>query len=44
MKDSVFTILSQKPLTDAVYELKLRGDASDVSAPGQCVNLRLDGL
>lgn len=44
MKDSVFTILSQKLLTGAVYELKLRGDVSDITAPGQFVNLRLDGL
>lgn len=44
MKDGIFTILSQTALTDSVYELKLRGDVSDVTAPGQFVNLRLDGL
>ena len=44
MKDSIFTILAQRSLTSSVYELKLRGDTSQVTRPGQFVNLRLEGL
>ena len=44
MKDSIFTILSQRPLTQNVFEIKLRGDTSAITRPGQFVNLRLDGL
>jgi dihydroorotate dehydrogenase electron transfer subunit len=44
MKDSLFTILAQRSLTSNVYELKLRGDPSHTTRPGQFVNLRLEGL
>ena len=44
MKDSLFTILAQRSLTNNVYELKLRGDTSHITRPGQFVNLRLEGL
>ena len=44
MKDSLFTILAQRSLTSNVYELKLRGDPSHITRPGQFVNLRLEGL
>ncbi len=44
MKDSIFTILSQRRLTDSVYEMKLSGDTSHITRPGQFVNLKLDGL
>ena len=44
MKDSVFSILSQLQLTNSVFELKLQGDVSDVTRPGQFVNLKLNGL
>ncbi len=44
MQDSIFTVLSQRQLTQTVYELKLRGDTSAITRPGQFVNLRLDGL
>ena len=44
MKDTEFTVISQRRLTDSVYEMKLTGDASAVTAPGQFVNLRLEGL
>ena len=44
MKDSIFTVVSQQALTDSVWELKLRGDTSAITRPGQFVNLRLDGL
>ena len=44
MKDSLFTVLSRRQLTDSVYEIKLRGDCSAITRPGQFVNLKLDGL
>ena len=44
MKQSTFTILTQRPLTDAVYELRLQGDTSAITRPGQFVNIKLSGL
>ena len=44
MKQSVFQILENKPLTDCVYQMVLQGDTSAITAPGQFVNIRLDGL
>lgn len=44
MKQGRFEIVSNKPLTDSVYRMELRGDVSAVTAPGQFVNVRLDGL
>ena len=44
MNDTIFTILSQRKLTENVFELKLNGDTSRITRPGQFVNLRLEGL
>ena len=44
MKDSLFTVQAMRRLTDSVYEGKFTGDTSDITRPGQFVNLRLDGL
>ena len=44
MKQSVFQILRNTALTDTVYEMVLRGDTSAITAPGQFVNIQLDGL
>ncbi len=44
MKQSVFEVLSNRPLTESVYEMRLVGDTSAITAPGQFVNIRLDGL
>ena len=44
MKQSVFTILSNTALTDSVYKMVLGGDTSAITAPGQFVNIQLDGL
>ena len=44
MKDSIFTLLSQRKLTGNVYEIKLKGDTAPITRPGQFVNLRLEGL
>lgn len=44
MRDEVFTVSSQRKLTDSVYEIRLKGDTSRITRPGQFVNLKLDGL
>ena len=43
MKQSIFTILSNAPLTDSVYKMVLSGDTSAITAPGQFVNIQLAG-
>ncbi len=44
MKQGIFEIVENVPLTDCVYKMILRGDTSAITAPGQFVNIRLDGL
>ena len=44
MKQSIFTIVSNVALTDSVYKMVLEGDTSAITAPGQFVNIKLDGL
>ena len=39
-----FEIISNKKLADITYEMVLSGDCSDITKPGQFVNLKLDGL
>ncbi len=43
MKQSIFTILSNTALTDSVYKMVLSGDTSAITAPGQFVNILLEG-
>ena len=44
MKQSVFEIISNRCLTENVWEMVLRGDTAPITAPGQFVNLQLDGF
>ena len=44
MKQSFFTITENVPLTKTVYRMVLQGDTSDITASGQFVNVKLDGL
>ena len=44
MKQSLFEIIENRPLTKSVYLMRLSGDTSDISASGQFVNLKLDGF
>ena len=44
MKQSLFTITENTPLTKSVYRMRLAGDTSAITAPGQFVNVLLDGL
>lgn len=43
MKQGLFTVCENRPLTDSVYQMKLLGDTSAVTVPGQFVNLRIEG-
>ena len=44
MKQFTFTVEKNEPLTREVYRMVLVGDTSAITAPGQFVNIRLDGL
>ena len=44
MKQELFEIIENTPLTESVYKMTLSGDVSDITAPGQFVNIKLDGL
>ena len=44
MKQGIFEITDNRPLTDTVFRMRVRGDTAAVTAPGQFVDLRLDGL
>ena len=44
MKDSIFTVTENIKLTKDVFRMKLQGDVSDITAPGQFINIKLDGL
>lgn len=44
MKQGIFKIIENTPLTDSVYKMVLSGDVSAITAPGQFVNILLDGL
>ncbi len=43
MKQSIFTIIENTPLTATVLRMRLRGDTSDITAAGQFVNVQLEG-
>ena len=44
MKDTIFTIINNSPLTESVYKMTLSGDTADIISPGQFVNLKIDSL
>ena len=44
MKQGFFQIAENIPLTDSVMRMRLTGDVSDITAPGQFINIKLDGL
>ena len=44
MKQGIYTITSNRPLTADVWEMKLQGDTSAITAPGQFVNIKLEGM
>lgn len=44
MKQVVFKIKENLPLTENVYKMILSGDTGDITCPGQFVNIKLDGF
>ncbi len=44
MKQSIFTIKENKPLTSSIYKMLLVGDTSHITNCGQFVNIKLEGL
>lgn len=44
MKQGLFDITENIRLTEGIYKMCLRGDTSAVTAPGQFINIKLDGL
>lgn len=44
MKQGLFKIIENVPVTDSVIKMKLEGDTSAITRPGQFVNIKLDGL
>ena len=43
MKDTCFTLLASHKIAKNTYEWVLEGDTSDITAPGQFVNIKLEG-
>lgn len=44
MKQSIFTIESNERIAKDIMLMKLSGDTNDITAPGQFVNIKLDGM
>ena len=42
-KKGIYEIRSNEPLTDAVWRMVLAGDTQWITAPGQFVNIALEG-
>ena len=42
-KKGIYTILSNEPLTPAVYRMVLEGDTQYITRPGQFINIELEG-
>ncbi len=43
MTQVFYKVVSNKPIARSVYELRLSGDTSAITAPGQFVNFKVDG-
>ena len=44
MKQSIFEMIENIPLAPSVFRMRLRGDTSAITAPGQFVNIKLEGM
>ena len=44
MIKGIYTVEYNRPLTADVWEMRLLGDTSAITAPGQFINLRIEGL
>lgn len=43
MKQGIYQIAENAPLTSNVYRMRLIGDVSEITKPGQFINIKLDG-
>ena len=43
-KNGIYTVLSNEKLTDTTYKMVLSGDTQYITAPGQFINIQIDGL
>ena len=44
MKKGLFEIVSNDNIAKSVWKMILRGDTSDITKPGQFINIELDGF
>ena len=44
MKNVIYTIKENVRIADSIYKMVLLGDTSDITAPGQFINIKLDGF
>ncbi len=44
MKQEIFSVVSNRNIADKVFEMKLSGNTSGITASGQFVNIKLDGF
>ena len=44
MYQGIYEIISNKKLTERIFEMVLEGDTTSISAPGQFINIKLDGF
>lgn len=44
MQQGIFEIIENTALTDVVYRMKLKGDTGAFTAPGQFLNIKIDGM
>ena len=44
MKQGLFKITENRPLTESVWRMRLEGDTSAITSSGQFVNIKLEGL
>ena len=44
MKQGIFRITSNKKIARDIFKMTLSGDTSAITAPGQFVNIKLDGF
>ncbi len=44
MYQGLYEIISNKKLAESIFEMILKGDTSSITAPGQFINIKLDGF
>ena len=44
MKQGIYTVAGNRALTEGVWELRLLGDTGSITAPGQFINIKLEGF